>query len=145
MIKKITQIKQIINDFLYKRGIENPEIRWLVSFQLFLVLGVSCLLLILGLNKETLLAFVTGAALITFNFYVLAKVVPKLILVQKGAVGSLLFSFYSRLILTAIVLYVGLVLANLPILSFLAGLSTIICTIMVWTGKFIITYKHKEA
>jgi uncharacterized membrane protein YjjP (DUF1212 family) len=115
----------------------------MVLFQAGLAAICVCVLFALGL-RERLAAFATGAALISFNFFVLAKMVPKLVFEQKGAVFSLLCGFYLRLILTAAALYLAIAWARFPVVFLLAGLSTILVTFAAWSGRFI-TNKHKEA
>lgn len=109
-------------------------------------LTVVCLGILFGLGlRERLAAFATGAALISFNFFVLARMVPQLLLEQKGGVFSLLCGFYLRLALTAVVLYLAIAWARFPVVFLLAGLSTILATFAAWSGRFLMSNKHKEA
>jgi len=54
-------------------------------------------------------------------------------------------SFYLRLVLTAVVLVLGIVVADFSVVVLLAGLSTVLVTFVVWGGRYILTNKHKEA
>jgi len=141
MVKKISQR---VDSFLQGRGIDNPEVRWLVGFQMAVVFIGAAAMGAIGLF-DRLPAFLVGAVLATVNFYVLAKMVPVLIFQQKGSVAALLLSFYFRLILTAVVLFLAVAWARLSVVVLLVGLSTVLVTISVWGGRFILTQKHKEA
>lgn len=90
-------------------------------------------------------AFGVGAALSFANFYTLARIVPHLVLSQSGGTFSLLFAFYLRLLLTGCVLFLCIAWLKFPVGSLLFGLSTVLLTILVWLGKFVLTHKHKEA
>jgi uncharacterized membrane protein YjjP (DUF1212 family) len=140
----LRKISRKIDRFLLRRGIDNPEVRWLVGFQVAVVAAGALGLCGTGLFSR-LPAFLTGAVLATINFYVLAKMVPVLIFQRKGSVAALLFSFYFRLGLTAVVLVLAVAWARFSVVTLLAGLSTVLVTIAVWGGKFIVTQKHKEA
>ncbi len=130
--------------WLHRRGVVNPQSQWMVQFQTLLAVGLTVGLLVIGW-KQFGVGFGIGAFLATMNFFVLAKIVPQLIQVQKGGVFALLTSFYLRLFGTAIVLFLAIVPLRLPPVAVLAGLSTILVTIVVWIGKYIVTQQHKEA
>jgi len=51
----------------------------------------------------------------------------------------------ARLVLTAVVLVLGIVVADFSVVVLLAGLSTVLLTFVVWGGRYILTNKHKEA
>lgn len=95
-------------------------------------------------NGYQVASFVTGGLLASFNLSVLARLVPQLIWVQKGAVFALLISFYFRLIFTALILVVALVALKLPAVILLAGLSTLVGTLILGIGKYIVTLKHEK-
>lgn len=133
-----------MDHLLERHGLEHPEIRWMVQFQFCLALAGTALCG-LGGFFEALPAFAVGAGLATFNFFVLARMVPKLVQMRKGGTFSLLCSFYLRLVLTAVVLVLGIVVADFSVVVLLAGLSTVLLTFVVWGGRYILTNKHKEA
>ena len=130
--------------WLHQRGIVHPQAQWLVTFQVLLAVVLTVGLL-LGGGIRFGLGFGIGSLLVSINFFVLAKIVPQLIQVQQGNVFALLSSFYLRLFFAAIVLFLAIVPARLPPVAILAGLSTILVTIVVWIGKYIVTQQHKEA
>lgn len=133
----------MINEFLSARGIKNSDVQWILSFQFLFVLGcVFCL----GLSgwRDSLPGFLTGALIMTFNLFTLAKILPHLIQQKNGSVPALLFSFYLRLIVVGVILYLAIVWANFSVTSLLAGVSTLLITSMVWTGRLVIRHKHKE-
>jgi predicted membrane channel-forming protein YqfA (hemolysin III family) len=92
------------------------------------------------------LGFFAGAAIITLNFYALARVAPGLAQLAKGAVAPLLFQFYGRLILTGVLLYLLIAWLHVSVIALLAGLSTVIVNALLWATLFyIIGRKGKEA
>ena len=138
-------INQIINNYLFKQGIDLPEVQWLLKFQLFCLVFGLLLILVLG-SFYQVIAFLIGALLASLNLFVLARLLPQLIWVRKGAVFTLLLSFYLRLFFTAIVLFLALVSLKLSPVVLLLGLSTVIVTIVLGIGKYIVTLKsEKEA
>jgi hypothetical protein len=137
-------LRKKIEAWLCQRGIEHSQAQWLILFQTLLSF-ISTIGLVLAGQGGFGLGFGVGAFLATMNFFVLAKIVPQLIQSQKGSVFALLASFYFRLFLTAIALFLAIVWAGLSPIAVLAGLSTILVTFMVWTGKYIVTQQHKEA
>ena len=129
--------------WLRARGIDDANTQWLVQFQA----GIATLgtgLLVVSVCLVGAAAFGAGACLATVNFYFLAKLVPRLIGQQKGGVFALLCGFYLRLLGTVLVLFLVIVMAGLSPIGVVAGLSTLIVTFVVWTGKYIVTQQHKE-
>ncbi|MDZ7760925.1 MAG: ATP synthase subunit I [Desulfovermiculus sp.] len=140
----MSRLRKKSEAWLQARGIDHPATQWLVLFQAgFAGLGTS--LLVASGFFVGAAAFGTGALLATVNFYFLAKLVPRLIGQQKGGVCTLLCGFYLRLLGTVLVLFLIIVIAGLSPIGVVAGLSTLIVTCVVWTGKYIVTQQHKEA
>ena len=144
MKKGINKIKTIVNDFLQRQGVEHPEVQWLIKVQTLLVIFITSVIALLFSNK-VLVAYVIGALLTYFNFFVLARTVPKLIFVRKGAVFNLLVVYYMRLMFTAVILFIAIAGIKLPAVSLLIGLSTLLITFIMWFGKYLMIYKNKEA
>ncbi|MFP4212564.1 MAG: ATP synthase subunit I [Desulfohalobiaceae bacterium] len=128
---------------LRRGGLQNPEIRWIVKFQLYQV--AFCVLLLLLLQARVLPGFVTGALLVTLNLYFLANMVPRVL--QEGSGGSflLVLSFYLRLALAAVILALCIVWAEFSLPSLIAGLSTMVVSIIAWSARFYWMQKNKEA
>ena len=138
------RLRKKSENWLCRRGIHNPQAQWLILFQA--VCSMAGTVLVLGSGRGWVgLGFGTGALLATVNFFVLARLVPQLIEESKGSIVALVASFYLRLLLAALVLFLAIVGLGLPPVAVLAGLSTILVTFMVWTGKYIATQQHKEA
>lgn len=129
---------------LYKRGFRVPEVRQLIRNQLYLA-AVSIPLLGLWNVVGWAADFSAGVLLGTLNFYALAKVVQELVLVQKGAVTAQLISFYGRLFVTSVALYVLIVLNHSSVVSLLVGLSSVIANILIWGAFHYLGKKMKEA
>jgi hypothetical protein len=138
------RLRKSIEAWLNRRGIDHPQAQWMVEFQVAAAVAAWIGIVLCGWVQSGM-GFGVGALLATMNFCVLARIVPQLIQEQKGSILAVLASFYLRLLLTAVVLFLALVPAGLPPISVLAGLSTILVTFMVWAGKYIVTQQHKEA
>ena len=139
----LARVNRKVEGFFYKRGIDAPEIRILLRNQLYLTglgIGIS---LIFGLTTWAF-EFIVGTLLGGINFYALAKIVQQLIFVRRGAIASLLVSFYFRLLFTAIVLYVVIVFFKANIVALLSGLSVVIINILIF-GATLVGQKMKEA
>lgn len=121
-----------LDRFLLKRGFEHPEARALMRSQLMVATTSSLALLVMGRISEWALAFAAGAAVATFNFWALARVVQRLVYVQRGAVLTLLLIFYGKLILSGIALYLLIGVWQVPVWSLVLGLSTVVVTITAW-------------
>lgn len=127
-----------------RRGIDHPQARWLILFQAALGVVLTVPVLLSGSDGYGL-GFGLGALLSSVNFFFLAKLVLQLIQPGNGSVLALLVSFYARLLGTGVVLFLAIVPAGLPPVAILAGLSSLLMTFAVWTGKYIVTQQHKEA
>lgn len=97
------------------------------------------------LALENGIAFVAGAALGTLNFLALARMLQELVYMHKGAVAVQMFSFYSRLLLTAGALYALIVMAHVSIGWLLAGISTVLINILLWGMIHLLGKTSKEA
>ncbi len=129
--------------FLNNRGLIIPKVRVLVRNQIYLsILGM--LIFWIFFSGSVLIGFVTGAVLGTFNFYFLAKLIQELVHIKKGAVTPLLFSFYIRLGLTALVLFFSIVYWKANIYSLLIGLSVVLLNVLIF-GATLVGQKVKEA
>ncbi len=136
------QIKSLSRTYNF----HEPAVRWIFGTEMALLLGGGIFFGVVE-GLKGLLPYVVGCLLVFFNFMVLARVLPGLILSRdaKASVVSLLFSFYSRLFLTGIVLLIGIVFLNFRIFPLILGLSSIVVSIVSWIVKYIVTDNHKEA
>ncbi|WP_459891833.1 ATP synthase subunit I [Desulfothermus okinawensis] len=135
-----------VSDFLDPYIASEPVVRWIVRVQLVL-LSVGMVLFFFAHGVVWAGSFLVGGLLVFFNFIVLARILPNLVVSKdsRASIFSLLFSFYSRLIFTGIVLLVCIVFLRMPIYPLIVGLSTIIVGIIFWIVRYIFTTKHKEA
>jgi Flp pilus assembly protein TadB len=79
------------------------------------------------------LAFFAGTALITINFWFLAKGLQNTAQLRKGSVAvSLVVRFYGRMLLTGLALFGLIVWAGLPVAALLAGMTTVVINILCW-------------
>ena len=129
-----TGISRAIEGFLYRRGFRVAGARRLVVIQAAIA-ACSCVAgLGLGWIWPPVLHCAVGSLLATFNFYFLAKFTQRLLGSGDtfGAVPRQLLRFYGRLALTAVVLYVLIVQANFSVVALLAGLSSVVLTMLIW-------------
>jgi len=139
----LDRINKRTEAFLHGRGLVLHQVRIMVRNQVYLsILGTVIFLIFF--YGPLLTGFVTGAVLGTFNFYFLAKLIQELVHVKKGAVTPLLFSFYIRLGLTGLILYVAIVYWNANIFSLLIGLSVVLLNVLIF-GATLVGQKLKEA
>lgn len=129
--------------FLHGRGLVLPQVRQMVRNQVYLSLAGTA-----GsmgfMSWPATAGFAVGAALGTFNFYFLARLIQELVYIKKGAVTPLLFSFYIRLAVTGLVLLAAMVMLRVNIYALLAGLSVILLNILIF-GATLVGQKFKEA
>ncbi len=136
-------LNRVVENFLQSRGLALPQVRRLVRNQIYLsVLG--SLIVLLVFSGPVLIGFVTGAALGTLNFYFLAKLIQELIHIRKRAIYPLLFSFYIRLGIMGLIIYLAIVFWNANIFSLLTGLSVVLLNILIF-GATLVGQKLKEA
>ena len=89
--------------------------------------------------------FAAGVLLGTINFLALARVIQELVYVQKGAVAVQMFSFYGRLALTALAIYVLVVMLGSSAVWLLIGFSTVLINILLWGMSQFLGKTSKEA
>ncbi|BBD09634.1 ATP synthase subunit I [Desulfovibrio ferrophilus] len=128
----MTRIIQKIEAGLYRRGFVHEETRILVRNQLALTLVVVLIGCIGGWAWPRLFDFAAGAVLASWNFYFLSKFVHRVLEKQQAAVTGMLFRFYGRLILTGVALYALIVMGGSSVIALLAGLSTVVVTVLIW-------------
>ena len=137
------RLNQKVESWLQKRGLVLHNVRILVRNQIYLsIIGV--LITLIFFSSSVWIGFATGAVLGSLNFYFLARLIQELIHIKKGAVTPLLFSFYIRLGLTALVLYIAIVFWNANIFSLIIGLSVVLLNVLIF-GATLVGQKFKEA
>ena len=129
---------------LYKMGFRNEQARRLVLNQLFFLV-VSLLLIPVSGVAMWAISLAAGSLVVSLNFIALARVVPGLVHVQKGAVAPLLFQFYGRLIITGIALAFLIGYLEMPVVPLIAGLSTVVANALFWWAQNSFGQNVKEA
>jgi hypothetical protein len=131
MNRVLGSLDQKIEAWLYRRGFVIQGVRRLVKCQLYVSLMSSVGALILAPSWGG--GFAAGALLMTLNFIFLARVIQELVYVRRGAVTALLFGFYLRLFMTGAALYLLIVWIGVSAVALLAGLTTVVVTILMWS------------
>lgn len=126
---------------LYDWGFHVPEVRELALRQIYMLMAtVPC-----ALMGKTGLDIAVGVLLGTMNFLALGKIVQELIFMQKGAVLIQLFSFYGRLVLTALAFYLLIAFTGASAIMLLLGMSTVVLNILLWGMAQFLGKTSKEA
>lgn len=147
MLSRAGALNHSVESRLYRQGFTQPAVRRLIAWQILLTLAVlpaGALFFWIGLWP---LAFVAGSLLATFNFYFLAKSIQQILYVKydRQLLVSMLFRFYGRLGITAVALFLLIVWCRVPVVALVAGLSTVVATIVVWGGARLFEQNAKEA
>ena len=125
-------MRKSVDRFLLRRGFTHRDGRTLLRDQIVMAVVTSCTALILSGFSGWGLAYVGGAALVTVNFWWLVRFAQRLMENAAGAVGRTFFGYFARLFVTAVALYVMIVPGGWPVWAILAGMSTVLVTIVVW-------------
>lgn len=120
-----------IEAWLFRHGFEDGPTRRMVLDQILLTLA-ACLAAVLGgWLWRGLADFAAGALLATWNFYSLASFVQRTLSRRRSAVAGMLLRFYGRLVATGFVLYALLAWAGASAAALVAGLSTVVVTLLI--------------
>lgn len=140
-------ITERIDAWLYARGFTNHDVRRLMRLQIIVCVLSLATGFSLMAKDLALVGFPVGSLLATWNFYELAKAVPKLLFggYSRELLIALLAGFYFRLILTGVALFVLIAWGNVSIVALVAGLSTVVATIILWGAVRRGSHKAKEA
>lgn len=126
---------------LYDWGFHVPEVRGLALRQIYMLMAtLPC-----AFMGKTGLDIAVGVLLGTVNFLALGKIVQELVSMQKGAVLIQLFSFYGRLVLTALAFYLLIVFTGASAVMLLLGMSTVVINILLWGMAQFLGKTFKEA
>ena len=128
-------MRERLDRMLLRAGFTHPEGRTLIRDQIIMALVTSLMALAVSELAEWGIAYACGALLITVNFWWLIRYAQGLLASAAGAVGGTFFRFFVRLIVTGAGLYAMIVAAQWPVWAVLAGMSTVMVTILVW-GAF---------
>jgi hypothetical protein len=127
-----TGVRKRLDALLLRLGFTHPEGRALLRDQLVLALVTSLTALSLSGLGTWGVAYSCGALLSTVSFWWMVRFAQGLLSSTAGAVGGAFFGYFVRLGMTGAGLYVMVVSAGWPVWSILAGMSTVMVTILVW-------------
>jgi len=125
-------MRRRLDALLRRLGFTHPEGRALVRDQIVLALVTGVTALVLSGFGGWGLGYFGGAVLATVNFWWLVRFAQRLMENAAGAVGRAFFGYFARLFVTAVALYVMIVPGGWPVWAILAGMSTVLMTIVVW-------------
>lgn len=120
-----------IDTFLAHRGFYLEDVRSLMRNQLYLV-GLGLLGVVFSGMHPWATALFAGIILISVNFWFLAKGLQGIVQAREGAVAVSLVRFYVRMILTGAILFGLIVWGGMSVPALLAGLSTVMISILCW-------------
>lgn len=140
-------LRHRIEAHLYARGVRNASVRALLTRQCLLAVVAMGVGVAGGIFHPWLLHFGIGVGIVTANFYFLATSIARRLEsgVQGPLVASTIVRFYGRLILTGVLLAVLLVFGKISLAALLAGLSTVVATILIWGVESYLAQHSKEA
>ena len=130
-----------IEKWLFLRGFQIPEVRKMATNQICITMAAIFAVVWGSMGLD----FFIGVLLGSINFLALAKVIQELVYLQRGAVGINLLSFYGRMVLTALLFYVLIVLKEASVVALLLGLSTVLINILLWGMVYFLEKISKEA
>ncbi len=136
-----------IDKALYTRGFTSGNVRRVMRLQILLSGAAVLFAVLMGWFYFWAVAFAISAALVTFNFYGLARFVQQMGYPHytRALLISMLIRVYGRLFLTGVVLVLLIVVFHASVVAVLAGVTTILATIFVWGGAQLVEQKVKEA
>lgn len=140
----LKRIHRGIDAFLARQGFHLDEVRVLIRNQGYFLFFSSALMVFSGFNIQAT-AFAAGVALISMNFWFLAKGLQGIVHGTDGAVSLNVIRFYARLALSGALLFGLIVWGRLPVAALLAGLSTVVMNILFWGVFRYHRQKVKEA
>lgn len=139
-------MREHLDKLLVKLGFHHAEGRVLMRDQIVMALVTSLMALSVSGLGTWGVAYSCGALLITVNFWWMVRFAQGLLASQAGAVGGSFFRFVIRLGVTAVGLYLMIVEAGWPVWAVLAGMSTVMATILAWGAlKWAGSKSSKEA
>ena len=125
-------MRRRLDALLLRCGFIHPEGRALVRDQIVLAAVTSLAAMALSGFGDWGLAYGGGAFLATANFWWLVRFAQGLLTDASGAVGRAFLGYFARLGVTGAALYVMIVPGGWPVWAILAGMSTVMMTIVVW-------------
>lgn len=137
----LATIQKKIERFLYVRGFHVPDVRKMALRQVYFLCAATPALAFGWKGLD----LVTGVVLGTLNFLALGKLIQELVYLQKSAVIVQIFSFYGRLLLTALAFYVLIVHVGASGVWLLVGFSTVLINILLWGLSQFLGKTSKEA
>ncbi len=144
---KLGKVHFACERWLYHHGFSNATARTLIAVQF--VATAFILLLGLALCWHTLwvLWIGVGAMLAVVNFYFVAQKIQAFFPdgLSRNNVIRLLLNFYLRLFITAIMLFVFIVILAAPVSALLMGLSLSVAVAIIFGLSKLHTLRTKEA
>ena len=142
----MTTIHQKIERVLYKLGYTVPSVRRLVRSELYLTAAVCVAAILLFYFSDRPLHFAAGALLVAFNVFGMARFVQNAVHIEnrRRAVVALLIRFNARLLVTGVLAYALIVWAQVSPIWLLAGITTLVLSVLVFGGAQVISFKLKE-
>jgi len=126
------KVLEALDRGLYRAGFVHRDARRLILGQLVLAVCSSAAALLLSWGGLWGKAFAVGAALATVNFWWLARFGQHALSNAVGLAGRTIVGSTLRLVGTTVVLYVLIVTVEAPVWAVLAGVSTVLATLVSW-------------
>lgn len=137
-----------LDAWLWRRGFHLPHIRAIAVAEILL----TAITLLVGAAAAVVsywpLTFALGVFIFTWNFYGLARFILQQTLTaySSGLLVLLLLRFSGRLLLTAVVLYVALIVYNAPVIALVCGLvAAMTAALVTYALTGLAGHNRKEA
>jgi len=125
-------MRRRLDALLQRLGFTHREGRALVRDQIILAAATGVTALVMSGLRAWGLGYAGGAFLVTVSFWWLVRFAQGLLNGTAGAAGRALFGYFARLGFTGAALYMMIVPGGWPVWAILAGMSTVMVTIVVW-------------
>lgn len=145
--KILAKLLFLCERWLYRHGYTNPDARRLIGLQFVATGFLLALGLVLAWATLWVLWAGVGAVLAVVNFYFLARKIQMLVPnnFSRANIIKLVLNFYVRLLLTAVALFVFIVVFNASIPALLTGISLSAGTAMVFALTRLHLLKRRSA
>lgn len=102
-----------------------------VTYANWLLLGVAAIIGFFGFSAKVGLGIVCGGLIVSINFHLLSKTLKKALTPPAiASVNSVLFKYYIRFIITAIIIYILMITRRVDPLGLIAGLSIVVASMI---------------
>ena len=117
-----------------------------VTYANWLLLGAAAIIGFFGFSAKVGLGIVSGGLIVSINFHLLSKTLKKALTPPATAsIMGVLFKYYIRFIITAIIIYILMITHRVDPIGLIAGLSIVVASMIFATFNELRQLISKEA